>query len=363
MSNMFHEANTWDQNIGSWDTSNVKDMNFMFTHATSFNQCLGSWAAEHSTNMDPDRTTSMFYRSGCDIQIVPNDGPWCQTARDGCKVPELQTLSPAYSPVGLPTDSPFVDTDAPTSPTDGPSSSPSGRPSISLSSLPSSSPSNSSSIDPTGSPTDEPSYMPSEETPAPTPIYALTNATSVQPTIEEGYSFKHEYEPTPYLRVGPGKTNSCRNNKSDSICKDDNICRGDCGNHADCNPFTTLVDGSIVVSNFTMVCVENPLKPLGPCTGNPQGTRDGNTFTGNWAATKGPLARDAWFYPDKKPGKIDYCVPACNALIHSVIHSGLGFMNDKLTPQEFKHHCEPQPQIMEEEIIPEEITNEEAFEV
>ena len=59
------------------------------------------------------------------------------------------------------------------------------------------------------------------------------------------------------------------------------IITGDCRDHTDCNPFTTLRDGSVVVSNFTMVCVQNPSVALGPCTGNPQGSVIGEKFTDN----------------------------------------------------------------------------------
>lgn len=218
------------------------------------------------------------------------------------------------------------------------------------------------------------------------PTHSPTDENELSP-ITDGYSFLYTYEPTPYLRVGPGFANSC--NSTHSVCKNDNICRGkieisgtafichfyaiykiglfltdvyhitflfysylhmqntaisflstntkgDCKYHTDCNPFTTLEDGSIVVSNFTMVCVQNPMHALGPCTGNPQGTKDGEEYTDNWAATTGPLAREPW---DRNNQQIDYCVPACKALIESERQNDLGFRNNQLTEDDYIHHC------------------------
>jgi hypothetical protein len=55
MANMFQNAASFNQPLGSWKISNVVDMSFMFYEATSFNQKLQSWDTSSVVNM-----TSMF---------------------------------------------------------------------------------------------------------------------------------------------------------------------------------------------------------------------------------------------------------------------------------------------------------------
>ena len=48
---MFYKAHAFDQPIGEWDVSSVKEMSFMFCKAKKFNQPLGSWNVSSVKNM------------------------------------------------------------------------------------------------------------------------------------------------------------------------------------------------------------------------------------------------------------------------------------------------------------------------
>jgi|GEM_PF-3190642 len=65
MEAMFYNSN-FNQDIGSWDVSNVKNMESMFRES-DFNQDIGSWDVSNVTNME-----SMFYRSDFNQDI----GSW-----------------------------------------------------------------------------------------------------------------------------------------------------------------------------------------------------------------------------------------------------------------------------------------------
>lgn len=59
MSDMFHNASSFNQPIDSWDVSNVTDMSYMFYCASSFNQFLVFWDVSNVDSMK-----SMFNLSG-----------------------------------------------------------------------------------------------------------------------------------------------------------------------------------------------------------------------------------------------------------------------------------------------------------
>ena len=69
MSYMFYEASSFNGDISSWDVINVIDIEGMFDNASAFNQDIGSWDLSSLTTMGDMKNTE-YYEKGNKMRVL-----------------------------------------------------------------------------------------------------------------------------------------------------------------------------------------------------------------------------------------------------------------------------------------------------
>ena len=69
MKNMFNRATSFNQPLNNWDVSNVTNMNFMFAIAEAFNQDISNWCVTNIAS-EPNQ-----FDTGADAWVLSNSRP------------------------------------------------------------------------------------------------------------------------------------------------------------------------------------------------------------------------------------------------------------------------------------------------
>eukprot|EP00978_Attheya_sp_CCMP212_P018093 scaffold49092_cov37-Attheya_sp.AAC.2 len=97
MGYLFNDAWAFNQDISSWEVSSVTDMNKMFKYASSFNQNLCDWVVKTPSLMNVSR---MFESTNCPNSATPQlaspggtPGPFCHDCMTECRRRHVCTVS------------------------------------------------------------------------------------------------------------------------------------------------------------------------------------------------------------------------------------------------------------------------------